>query len=125
MKKKIDLNSDFNQREKEILENFFRNIEFEEKKVSSELSYNLIKKVDEMNKRISLFTLLKSWIYAISFTLGIIIGVFVGASIKSSSTNHNYAKIEENTIITEPVLVNLNEINLEKNKIKILGGYNE
>ncbi len=127
MKKKMEFLKDFNPEEKEIFKKFLNNIEFDEKTVSPELSLKIIDTIEKESKKKILLILdyLKNWLYGFSFALGITIGIFIGTYFKNIDTKIELARIEEHTIKIEPIIVNLNFQDFEKNINLKIGGYNE
>ncbi len=110
MKKKIDY---------KIIENFLEKMEFEEQTVPPNLSLKTITKIDKKYTMEKIINFIKMWFYGVSFATGLLTGVSIGMNIHKSE-NFELAKIKEATLITEPIIVNINEINIKKT-----GGYNE
>ncbi len=97
----------------EIIENFLEKMELEELIVSPELSLKTLNKIDKKYTIEKIIKFIKIWFYGASFAIGLLLGVSIGMNIHKTETSE-IAKIEETTLITEPIIVNIDKINIKK-----------
>ena len=93
-------------KELDLILSFNRDIVFENLKTNPEVDFKLTEKISSLKKnKISFF--FKKILYPLIFTIGLLIGIFLGISLSNREENKTFTILKESTFHMEPYLENI------------------